>query len=219
MGMKLSSSAASTPAAALFTRTQRRVLGLLFGEPDRTFYASELIMRTGAGSGAVQRELKRLLESGLLTVTAYGRQKHYQANPDCPLFAELTGLIQRIQSLESASESAPPQPVTARDWLRQALAPLAERLERAALLDPPPNGDPADPEHLEVLVVGDVEAAELTAALASAEAALGQTVELIHYSAAEFRRRRFAASPVVLRLLARSGEDLLASQPPPAARD
>ncbi len=215
MGMKTFPSACGAPSAALFTRTQRRVLGLLFGEPDRTFYASELITRTGAGSGAVQRELKRLLEAGLLTVTAYGRQKHYQANPDCPLFAELTSLIQRIQTLES-SRAAAPQPVTAGDWLRRALAPLAARLERAVLLDPPPNGDPAEPEPLELLIVGDLEAAELTAALASAEAALGQPVRLSHYRAAEFRRRRFAASPVLLRLLARSGQSLLDAGMDPA---
>ena len=66
---------------ALFTATRQRVLGLLFGEPDRSFYTSELIDRIGTGSGAVQRELKRLAESGLVTVKRIGNQKHYQATP------------------------------------------------------------------------------------------------------------------------------------------
>jgi hypothetical protein len=39
-------------ADALFTKTQQRVLGVLFGEPDRSFYASELIRTAGTGSGA-----------------------------------------------------------------------------------------------------------------------------------------------------------------------
>ena len=43
-------------ADALFTRTQQRVLGVLFGLPDRTFYALELIRMAGTGSGAAQRE-------------------------------------------------------------------------------------------------------------------------------------------------------------------
>ena len=47
-------------AGALFSTTQQRVLGLLFGQPDRSFYATELITMTAAGSGAVQRELARL---------------------------------------------------------------------------------------------------------------------------------------------------------------
>lgn len=35
------------------------VLGLLFGQPDRSFFASELIDK-GAGSGAVQRDLTEI---------------------------------------------------------------------------------------------------------------------------------------------------------------
>ena len=69
-------------ADALFTTTQQRVLALLFGQPARSFFATELIELTGSGSGAVQRELKRLTSSGLITVTPIGKQKHYQANPD-----------------------------------------------------------------------------------------------------------------------------------------
>ena len=45
---------------ALFTKTQRRVLGLLFGNPDRSYYANEIVRFAGAGIGAVQRELERL---------------------------------------------------------------------------------------------------------------------------------------------------------------
>ena len=86
-------------ADALFTRTQQRVLGLLFGQPTRSYYANELIGLAGAGSGAVQRELARLTRSGLLTVRPIGNQKHYQANPDSPLFAELCSIA--LKSLEA----------------------------------------------------------------------------------------------------------------------
>lgn len=65
-------------ADALFTRTQQRVLGVLFGQPDRSFYASELIRMAGTGSGAAQRELARLENSGLLVSRRVGHQKHYQ---------------------------------------------------------------------------------------------------------------------------------------------
>ena len=72
-------------ADALFSSTQQRVLGLLFGQPDRSFFATEIIERLGAGSGAVQRELKKLAESGLVEVSWVGNQKHYQANPKSPI--------------------------------------------------------------------------------------------------------------------------------------
>jgi hypothetical protein len=64
-------------ANALFTTTQQRILGLLFGQPERSFFTTELIELTGSGSGAVQRELKRLTASGLATVTRIGNQKHF----------------------------------------------------------------------------------------------------------------------------------------------
>ena len=78
-------------ADALFSATQQRVLGLLFGQPQRSFFTSELIALAGGGSGAVQRELRRLEESGLVTLSRVGNQKHYQANADAPIFVELCG--------------------------------------------------------------------------------------------------------------------------------
>jgi hypothetical protein len=98
-------------ADALFTGTQQRVLGLLFGQPTRSYYANELIRLAGAGSGAVQRELARLTQCGLLTMRRVGNQKHYQANPDSPLFAELCSIAQKALGLasgEHAFDARPP---------------------------------------------------------------------------------------------------------------
>lgn len=83
-------------ADALFTATQQRVLSLLFGQPERSFYTKELIELAGGGSGAVQRELARLQESGLVVQTVLGNRKHYQANPQAPIFAELCGIVARM---------------------------------------------------------------------------------------------------------------------------
>lgn len=77
-------------------------------------YATELIGLAGSGSGAVQRELATLAESGLVAVTAVGNQKHYQANADSPIFAELCGIAQKTVGLA--------QP------LREALAPLTQQI-------------------------------------------------------------------------------------------
>ena len=60
-------------ADALFTGTQQRVLTLLFGQPERSYYATKIIGLAKAGSGAVQRELARLSESGLATAQAVGK--------------------------------------------------------------------------------------------------------------------------------------------------
>jgi DNA-binding MarR family transcriptional regulator len=80
-------------ADALFTPVQQRVLGLLFGQPERRFQSAEIIRLAKSGTGAVHRQLQRLAQAGLVTVTPSGNQKHYQARRDTPVFDELHGLI------------------------------------------------------------------------------------------------------------------------------
>src|SRR5947207_12754982 len=80
-------------ADALLTKTQQRVLRVLFGQPDRSFYASELIRDAGTGSGAAQRELARLEESGLIVARRIGNQKRYQPNAASPLYPELPNTV------------------------------------------------------------------------------------------------------------------------------
>ncbi len=64
-------------ADALFTSTQQRVLGALFGQPDRSFFVTQIMELAHSGRGAVQRELGRLLQGGLVTVQMIGTQKHF----------------------------------------------------------------------------------------------------------------------------------------------
>src|SRR5450830_1191981 len=45
---------------ALFTATQQRILGLLFGKPDHSFYANEIARWAKVGKGSLMRELERL---------------------------------------------------------------------------------------------------------------------------------------------------------------
>ena len=77
----------------LFSRTRKRVLGILFGNPERSYYGQEIIRLVGAGVGSVQRELKKLSAAGLVTVKMTGNQKHYQANPDLPIYQELCNIV------------------------------------------------------------------------------------------------------------------------------
>ena len=104
-------------ADALFTKTQQRVLGVLFRDPDRSFYASQLIRIAGTGSGAAQRELARLEEGGLIVGRRIGHQKHYQANASSPLFMELRNIVLKTVGLAEP--------------LREALNPLSTAIRVA----------------------------------------------------------------------------------------
>ncbi|MGH8528508.1 MAG: transcriptional regulator, partial [Nevskiales bacterium] len=102
---------------ALFSTTQQRVLGLLFGQPDRSLYARELISLAGGGSGAIHRELVRLENSGLIIAERRGVQKHYKANPQSPLFDELCSIARKTVGLAEP--------------LREALKPVASKIRAA----------------------------------------------------------------------------------------
>jgi len=87
---------------ALFSKAQRRVLGLLFGHSERSFYANEIVRAARAGVGAVQRELEGLAAAGLVTVSRLGNQKHYQANRGSPIFEELRSIVAKVLAVSPA---------------------------------------------------------------------------------------------------------------------
>ncbi|MDH5785913.1 MAG: ArsR family transcriptional regulator [Chromatiales bacterium] len=81
---------------ALFTKTQQRVLGLLYGRPDRRFFTNEIVRQAAMGRGTVRRELERMAAAGLLLASREGKQLYYQANPQCPIFKELTEMVSKL---------------------------------------------------------------------------------------------------------------------------
>ena len=164
-------------ADALFTSTQQRVLGLLFGQPEREFQQVELVRLAGGGSGAVQRELSRLVSAGLVTERQDERRKYLRANPSSALFSELCAIVTKTRGVAVA--------------LRAALAPRSADLQCALLFGSVAKGDDRAESDIDVLIVSDVLTLEDTfALLAPVEAALGRTVNPTLYTQAEFLRRR-----------------------------
>lgn len=175
-------------ADALFNRVQQRVLGILFGNPGRSFYSNELVNMAGSGTGAVFRELKRLADAGIVTVEKIGRQKHYQANPECPVFDELRGLIMKTIGLV--------------DVLRTALAPLADRISMAFVYGSVAKGIDTSDSDIDLLVISDdLSHAQLYEALEDATRQLGRTVNPTVYTRTEFDHRRHAGNAFVTRML------------------
>lgn len=91
---------------SLFTKTQQRVLGLLYGAPGRSFYTNEIVRIAAVGRGAVTRELVKLAESGVLKVHTEGNQKHYQANSACLVYADLVKIARKLFDVEIPKASA-----------------------------------------------------------------------------------------------------------------
>lgn len=173
---------------ALFSTSQQRVLGLLFGQPARSFYASELIGLAGGGSGAIQRELLRLELSGLATVRRVGSQKHYQANPDSPLYAELVSIARKTVGLAEP--------------LREALSPLAKEVDAAFVYGSVARNEDTARSDVDLLVLSDtLEYADLYGVLEPLTVRLGRPVNPTVISRQELARRRKAGSAFMKRVL------------------
>lgn len=176
-------------ADALFTTTQQRVLALLFGQPERSFFATELIGLARAGSGAVQRELRRLVESGLVTVVRVGNQKHYQANQASPVFNELRDLVRKTVGLHEP--------------IREALKPLEDRIVFAALYGSVAKHKETAASDIDLLIVSDeLTLEQLYTALAPAEGKLARKINPTLYTSREFDRRKKAGNAFLKRVLA-----------------
>ena len=175
-------------ADALFTKTQQRVLGVLFGQPERSVYAAELIRMAGTGSGAAQRELARLEDSGLVVSRRIGHQKHYQANSHAPLFGELRSIVLKTVGLAEP--------------LRAALKPLSSSIDAAFVYGSVAKATDRAASDIDLMIVSDsLSYGEVFGALERVAKQLGRQVNPTVYTAAEFAKRARGENAFVSRVL------------------
>jgi len=174
----------------LFGQTRRDVLALLLGRPDERFYFREILRATGGGSGAVQRELKQLVEAGLVERRSEGRQVYFSANRSAAIFPELQAIIQKTAG--------------AADVLRAALAPLLrkERIAVAFVYGSVALGSQTAASDVDLLILGDITLADVIPAVRTAEGRLGREVNPSVYPVKEFRKKLKAGAPFLKRILA-----------------
>lgn len=163
-------------ADALFSKGQQRVLGVFFSNPDRDFYASEIAEREQTGRGALQRELDRLTQSGLVTVTLRGRQKLYRVNPDSPIFAELRSIVQKTVGVVEV--------------IKTALLPHADQIACAFIYGSVAKGTDTAASDVDLMVISDqLSYSELYEILSEAERTVGHKINPTLYSPSEFRAK------------------------------
>lgn len=181
-------------ADALFSGTRQKVLGLLFTHPGEDFSIGELIERAGAGSGAVQREISRLTESGLVCVDRKHRQKRYRANPHSPVYPELCALIRKTLG---------PAPC-----IQTALDCLGDDIELALLYGSVARNTDHAGSDIDLMLVSDtLTLEEVFSVLADVESELSRPINPTLYTRREFEQRRASNNPFLKKVL--NGQYLL----------
>lgn len=189
MGTKTTNTSPCNLADALFPGTKQRVLGILYGQPNRSFYASELIKLATRGSGAVQRELAALSNSGLVTVTTIGNQKHYQANAESPIFNELHAIIQKTVGLAGP--------------LHEALQTMSGHITAAFVYGSVAKKTDTASSDIDLMVISDeLSYRELFTTLETPSVILGRPVNPTILSRDEFHQRIARQESFLIRVIA-----------------
>lgn len=173
---------------ALFTKTQQRVLGLLYGKPDKSFYTNEIVRRAAMGRGTVKRELDRLVSAGLLVVTREGNQLHYQANPENPVYQELLGIVRKTFGVA--------------DVIRGALDPYIDQIELAFVYGSIAKAKDTQSSDIDLLLVGENLAyGDIMELLVPVEESLHRTINPSIYSPTDMRKNLKEGSSFLVRVM------------------
>jgi predicted nucleotidyltransferase len=175
-------------SGALFSNVQQRVLALIFGHPERSFYTSEIIRNVSSGTGAVERELSRLERSGLVAVERIGNQKHYRANRASPIFEELHGIVLKTMGLTEP--------------LQQSLTPFAHKITTAFVYGSVAKSAATASSDIDLMVIGDdLTYSDLYEGLQKAESTLSRRVNPTVLSPEGWRRKASHKDSLIARLI------------------
>ena len=173
---------------ALFTKTQQRVLGLLFGKPDARFYTNEILRWAGMGRGTILRELDKLVQANILVQTREGNQNYYQANINSPVYPELLGIVRKTFGVVEV--------------LRRALLPLDNRLALAFVYGSLAKGTDDKSSDIDLMLVGeDLSYSDIMDSLLPLASELMRPINPTIYSRDEFDKKRGQGSSFLNRVM------------------
>lgn len=169
------------------SKLRARLLGWLMTHPQERYFVRQLTAILHEDSTNVSRELARLASMGLLTCQQEGRQKYYQANRRCSVFEEMRGLAVKTIGLG--------------DVLRAALEPIAGRIRVAFLFGSFAKRQDTSDSDVDLLVVGEVDSAEMAKALRQARARLSREINVTVYPPREFSAKAKAGHHFITQVL------------------
>jgi predicted nucleotidyltransferase len=159
----------------LFGKTRQAVLALLYGRADSSFYTKQILDAAKIGRGTVQRELKNLTDTGIITREVQGRQVYYRANARCPIFDELKSIVRKTFGMA--------------DIIRQSLATNADKIRVAFIFGSVAKSTDDRRSDIDLMVVGKISFGDVVSLLTPAEQKLGREVNPVVYPIAEFKRK------------------------------
>ena len=126
--------------ALITSKTRIKLLMRFFFNPKTRSYLRELAKEFNVSSNAVREELNQLMSTNLLKSEKNGRQVHYAANTEHPLFPELKSMVGKVMGIDKVIDDI--------------ISRLGD-LERAYLIDDYAEGK--DSGIIDILLVGNID--------------------------------------------------------------
>jgi len=159
----------------LFGHTRGAVLSVLYGHVGEVFYLRQLARLTDITLGPVQRELRQLVDAGLVTRKTIGSQTFYMANQESPVFAEIKSLITKTVGMH--------------DVLVAALEPLRKKINLALVYGSVAQSSESRRSDVDLMIVGNVDFGVVVEKLSDAQRTLNREINPTVYSVKEFRKK------------------------------
>ncbi|MCK5246747.1 nucleotidyltransferase domain-containing protein [Candidatus Bipolaricaulota bacterium] len=179
----------------LLGKTRLSLLSLLLLQPERKLYLRQILRLSGAGQGAVQRELAQLAQAGILTKTREANLTYYQANQSSPIYGDLRGLVEKTAGVAR--------------FLRTALLPLSDGIEHAFIYGSVARGEERAESDIDLMVIGDVSFLDVVSAVSSLQASLGREVNPTVFTPREAQDRLAQGDHFLTRVMRDPKMDLI----------
>jgi predicted nucleotidyltransferase len=88
------------------SKTQKGIAKLLFSNVDKKFYLSEIARIIATSPGTAQRELEKMLKTGIIRSEMADNRRYYFANKQDPIFFDVQNIIRKTIGVEALLESA-----------------------------------------------------------------------------------------------------------------
>jgi predicted nucleotidyltransferase len=165
----------SSLSDTLFGRTRGAVLAILFGHVGESYYLRQLARMTGIALGPVQRELRQLVDAGLVVRSTLGTHTLYKANEAGPVFAEMRSLVAKTVGIH--------------DILLDALHPLESKIDLAFVYGSLARSGESHQSDVDLMIVGSVHFSDVVERIADAQKTLNREINPTVYSINEFRSK------------------------------
>lgn len=169
----------------LFPKTRREILRLLFSEPGKELHLRDLARLAGVTPAAIQRELTRLGDAGLLVSRRDGNRLYIRADNTHPLYPDLRGLVVKTSGVVAA--------------IRRALDAF-EGIELAFLFGSTAAGTDTPSSDIDLLVIGSASLRGIAPALRPLADTLGREINPHCLTPAEWLEKLNCGDAFVSRL-------------------